>query len=591
VGAIAILACDERADAQVVSRMLDPVPHRGTSRAIASTGSITLGVLGDGDAWITEADGWMAAFVGRLDNPETVWREIGRSEEPPPDPATILLRAARRRGTVDAAGLMRGRFVFAIAHGDELEVGRDQIGYLPLFVAERPHKTVLATEIKQVLAGLDREPREPNTVFLQGLVFGADTDWRITPYAGVERLPRASTVTYRLGRHTGSRRYWDPSRLVETRRIGLDEAAEEFAALIDEAVARVITGNDAIGLSGGIDSPTVAAFAAPRHLELSGSPLLAVSAVFPDHPDVDEMPYIQAVVDDLALDLKTFRQVARPLEDLEEWVRVLDGPGVVPSIPAIAEMYRLTRSLGRSTLLTGELAEYVYNYEFRTLGHLIAHLRWKAARDRVAESRAAGRSWGSLGREIALSLAPSPLYRYWTLRKGSGSRLSWLEPGHFPPPLSSRDIPTPRARWSSMQTVPIVSDYPVHGDDVELCTAWCGITLRTPIADVDVWEYALSLPAEVKYPTVLKKGLVRRAMRGHVPDVILDRRDKTLFDSHGLDLIDYDALRRWLFGTGHRMEGVDYDLLAHKLEHRELTLVEEGTVNTVARIHAFLDQW
>jgi asparagine synthase (glutamine-hydrolysing) len=591
VGAIAILACDERADAQVVSRMLDPVPHRGTSRDIASIGSITLGVLGDGDAWITEAEGWIAAFVGRLDNPATVWREIGRAEEPPPDPATILMQAARRRGTVDAAGLMRGRFVFAIAHGDELEVGRDQIGYLPLFMAERARHTLVATEIKQVLAGLNGEPREPNTEFLHGLVFGADTDWRITPYAGVERLPRASTVTFRLGRRTGSHRYWDPTGLVESRDIGLDEAAEELAHLVGQAVERVVTGNDAIGLSGGIDSPTVAAFAAPRHRELSGTPLLAVSAVFPDHPDVDEMPYIQAVVDDLELDLRTFRQVAGPLDDLEHWVRVLDGPGVVPSVPAIAEMYRLTRSLGRSTLLTGELAEYVYNYEFRTLGHLLAHFRWRAAATRIREARSGGRGWASLGREIALSLAPSPLYRSWTLHKGAGQRFTWLDPSHFVPPLPSSEIPSPRRRWSVTQAVPIAPVYPVHGDDVEMCTAWCGIALRTPIADVDVWEYALSLPAEVKYPTVLKKGLVRRAMRGHVPDVILDRRDKTLFDSHGIDLIDYAELQRWILGTKHRLDGIDYDMLGERLERRALPLVEEGTANTVARIHAFLDQW
>jgi asparagine synthase (glutamine-hydrolysing) len=591
MGAIAVQTCDEPVEPQSVLRMLDPVPHRGAVRACATTGPVAVAVLGHGnDAWLAERDGWVAAFVGRLDNVERIRREFPSDGDRSLDPAGLLLAGARRNGVAGTVARMRGRFAFAVAHNDALEVGRDHLGNMPFFVAERPRRSVFATEIKQVLAGLPDEPQEPDLTFLEGLMFGVEGDWRITPYRGVERLPRASVVTYQAGRRQSVGRYWEPSPLLESRRVGRNEAAEGLAAVLEEAVSRVVTGQDAIGLSGGIDSPTVAAFAAPRHLEIAGRPLLALSAVFPEHPDVDEEPYVRKVVEDLGLELTTFQQVARPLEDLDRWVRVLDGPGVVPSIPAIAEMYRLTTSQGRSTLLTGEFAEYVYNYEYETLGYLIARRRWSAARSRVSQHRASGRTFASLGREIALSLAPTPLYRWWKVGRGGSAQVPWIDPArHIPPPQASA-IPGIRERWANVQLLPATMDFPVHGDDVEACAAACGIVLRTPIDDPDVWEFMLSLPAEVKYPTVLKKGLVRDAMRGRVPDVILDRTDKTLFDSHGMSLIDYETLHRWLF-NGHRLSGIDYERLSNRLENREVTLKELDTVHQLARIHAFLERW
>ena len=40
----------------------------------------------------------------------------------------------------------------------------------------------------------------------------------------------------------------------------------------------------------------------------------------------------------------------------------------------------------------------------------------------------------------------------------------------------------------------------------------------------------LSLPAEAKHPDSNYKGLVRRLLRGRVPDEILDRTQKTVFN-------------------------------------------------------------
>ena len=60
--------------------------------------------------------------------------------------------------------------------------------------------------------------------------------------------------------------------------------------------------------------------------------------------------------------------------------------------------------------------------------------------------------------------------------------------------------------------------------DEQICKAW-GITVTPPLMDKRVVEFALSLPPQER----VGKKLLRAAMRGIVPDAILDRKDKKGF--------------------------------------------------------------
>src|SRR5256885_1454138 len=76
-----------------------------------------------------------------------------------------------------------------------------------------------------------------------------------------------------------------------------------FKELMSQAVARTLSGRDVVSLSGGIDSPAVASYAAPIHLQMSGHPIGALSAFFPAYPDVDESRYIKVVCKHLEIPL------------------------------------------------------------------------------------------------------------------------------------------------------------------------------------------------------------------------------------------------------------------------------------------------
>jgi asparagine synthase (glutamine-hydrolysing) len=49
-----------------------------------------------------------------------------------------------------------------------------------------------------------------------------------------------------------------------------------------------------------------------------------------------------------------------------------------------------------------------------------------------------------------------------------------------------------------------------------------GIEVRVPFLDANLTAYALSLPASIKIRGMKKKWLLRRALRGILPDAILD---------------------------------------------------------------------
>jgi asparagine synthase (glutamine-hydrolysing) len=77
--------------------------------------------------------------------------------------------------------------------------------------------------------------------------------------------------------------------------------------------------------------------------------------------------------------------------------------------------------------------------------------------------------------------------------------------------------------------------------------------------------------------------------RGRVPDVILDRRDKTVFNESMQDRLDYDELKRWLMVSDVEIPGVDYGLLRQRLEDRSLSLAEYRWARDLAGSHAFVE--
>src|SRR5207244_11004652 len=152
----------------------------------------------------------------------------------------------------------------------------------------------VGSEGKQVIAGTVLV-REPNLDVLELLFYGRFIQETPSPMKGIERLPHCTVLAVNSSGVSKPRRYWNPEGILETARFSPDEIGQRFSHVFEQAVARGLRGQDVISLSGGIDSPAVAAYAAPLYQKLMGRQISALSHVFPQHPKVDERRYIEVI--------------------------------------------------------------------------------------------------------------------------------------------------------------------------------------------------------------------------------------------------------------------------------------------------------
>lgn len=565
---------------------LRAAPHRGLDMSSISTGQVEIAISrrpGDTTVDVASAGEWAAAIHGRIDNAGELSSRLDPDSNSVLGGASLLIAAFRRWGT-EALGELRGAFAGCVTDGRALWCFRDHLGSRPLFFRDHAGTFIVATEVKQVVAAAEIS-RQPNLEAIERLYYrGIGPD---TAIQGVMRLSHRGLIEvddrgYRQQAH------WDPSEILETSRMDVDEAVESLRSMLTTIVPRHLSGADAIALSGGIDSSTVAAFAREQHGGQSDGLLAAYTATYPNHPSVDESRYTLEIADHLGIPLTTYQHTKSPLEDVSRWVDLADGPW--ESLPAavVLEGYELARSLGADTVLTGELAEYVMTVHTGLLGHFLLRGRLGVLRKQLKMRHQGGRSTSSLLRELARDAIPAPLGKLYSRLSGKYSTFfpDWVRPEgakHYRSDITSRA----RDKWAARQLV-ATRGTTAAIEANEIIADSVGVSVRRPLADRDLWEFFLALRAEVKFPDPQSKALIRRAGRGRVPDSVLNRTDKTVFDEHMLDTAPYDTLARLIDDSEYRMPRVDYELLRSRLAERALPPTHLVWAYDLARVHAFI---
>jgi asparagine synthase (glutamine-hydrolysing) len=574
--------------------MLAAAPHRGSQTQIVGRGAITLGTSDDPDlpeASIAEDDDLIVAFTGRLDNADELRKQLDEAQTRPAGESSASVVAAMfRRYREEAPALLRGSFAVAITDGTRLWAFRDQLGFRSLFHRASAGRVFVASEAKQVAAGAGI-PREPDLDVLEAIFYMELGDETPSAIHGVARLPK-STILRADRDAVRQRRYWRPESLLETADASPEEIAPRFEMLMTQSVERVMTGDDCLSLSGGIDSPAVAAFAAPSHERLFNAPLAAFSALYPDQPSVDESELIRLVADRFGMPMHSYDRTAKPMEGMRDWVDLFDGPVPTILISDAHEHYSKARALGFRTMLTGEIAEFVFDMRSGVLPHLVRQGRLGSASRRAGAQLGKGVSPLAVARQVVSGFEPTFVARA-TARRHPAIQVArapaWLDKAHLQRGSQRRPRPAGQ-RWRLSQLAAFVGPGLTMESD-EVLQQVCGIRSRRPWADVDLWSFFLSLPAEVKYPDSSYKGLVRSLLRGRVPDEILDRPEKTVFNDSIAARIDYGELRRWLVDPGWRMPGVDYACLRDRLVSEEMDVLEFIWAKDLAATHAFVSLW
>jgi asparagine synthetase B (glutamine-hydrolysing) len=575
-------------NADTLRDMLAITPYRGTIQQILIHGACVLGIAYAEDwrnASIASKGDLAVAVEGTIDNIDDLSRELVGSVAPrtAEAPAELLIAAFRAYGQ-DTPARLRGVFAAVVTDGSSLWCFRDHLGYSPLYYRRDERGILVASEAKQIVVGSGIRT-EPDLDLLESLYYSIDVPEETRcPLRGVSRVPQRK-VLVAGAQSMRTTVFWDPQSVLETARYSPTDLKDRFEQLMTQSVTRMMTEETIVSLSGGIDSSAIAAFAAPVYFKTTGRPLPALSVVWPGVPTVNEQRYVELLATQFGMDLHTYEPHARPLDGLEDWVRRCDSPLMAAPLAQSTEFFRLARQLGARTILTGDLAEFVFDTGQRhLLPYLLYRGRFGAVRRYLGAYRARGASRIALARQVIKAFAPDSIVDARERAKYRPRMPDWLDTARME--RVAAPLPPRSRRWREWQ-VGVLSYPNLAAESGAIGEATYGVRVRCPWGDVDLWEFFLSMQAETKFPDVdPPKLLVRRLLRGRVPDEILLRR-KQYADAAVLAMIDYPLLQRLVVPAGYKMPGVDYGRLAERLRRGDLRPTEVAYAYGLAAIHAF----
>lgn len=498
--------------------MLRAAAHHGPCRAIALDRMAGLGEADRAGAGIAgEAGGLRAAFSGRLHERDELARLLDLHVDGPPTDARLVL-AAYRRWDDGCADRLLGDFAFVVWDPERrrLVAARDATGTRTLFTARIPGGWLLASEVGQ-LAAHPEAAFPPHAAAVRRLLELDLGDVGMTFWHGVRRMPPGHVLTLDET-EAKLRRYWRPDRLPELRLPAHADYAEQFRALLAEAVRCRLDGSEPVAclFSGGVDSSSMLSMAHAVR-EPSTPPIKAFSMVFPAAP-VDDRRYVEAVRSRWGADVTYVRPpVLAPVRGLDAALARMRGPFVDAHHHVLEALFSACTAAGCRVVLTGLRGDDV----FGGLGYLADRLGTLRLAGLGAELDAWASVVGGSRRRLLWSLCVLPWLR-------------WAQPVKRllrPPALAPVRLAQPRAlpgRLARAEALDLVTGPMtiLTTELFELNAASHGLVPAYPFWDRRVVEFLLAVPVDVRIGGGVTKRLLREAMAGIAPEANLQRRDK-----------------------------------------------------------------
>src|SRR5436190_1709343 len=553
---------------RVVS-MRDVITHRGPdeaglhidSRAALGHRRLSIVDLKTGQQPLSNEDGtiWVI-FNGEIYNHADIRPELesrGHRYRTKSDTETIV-HAYEEWGD-DCVHRFRGMFAFAVwdAPKRRLLLVRDRLGIKPLYWSRTADALLFGSEIKALLAS-DLIRPEPNYAVLHEVLSTRYTAGEDTLFKGIYKLLPGHLLVFEQGT-VSTRQYWDvPGRSAEASRstgtphagsigkerepLGERNPVARFRELLEESVRLRLMADVPLGmfLSGGIDSSAIAALMA----RMIDRPLQTFSVAFKERA-FNELEYARDVATAIGADRHEIVIDDRDFFGaLPKLVWHDDEPIAHPSSVPLYFVSALARD-HVTVVLTGEGSDELlagYGKYVRLEWNWRAGTIYERVMPRFARNGIASALVPRLPRSIAryanrsfLTMDRTPeamfLDNFASIRLGDQRRL--LAPGlrdlatgaraygqsldYFNKPNGHSTL-LDRLLYADVKTYLV--ELLMKQDQMSMAAS---IESRVPFLDHKLVEFAASLPDEWKLNGLTTKRILREAMKGVVPDSVLNR--------------------------------------------------------------------
>ncbi|MCX6682911.1 MAG: asparagine synthase (glutamine-hydrolyzing) [Methanoregula sp.] len=431
----------------------------------------------------------------------------------------VILHAYEEWGT-ECLPRLNGMWAFALwdEKKQQLFCARDRFGIKPFYYTEAGGSFLFASEIKALLAHPEAGKKPDDETLLTYLAWGVLDHSKKTMFDGIFQLRPAHAMVIEANGHPSQFQYWDINvNPAVTSDITDKDAASHLLSHLRDAVRIHLRSDVAVGtcLSGGIDSSTLAVLInelirleAPLSV---GSRQKTFSAVFTD-PRFDESRYIDEVVAVSGVDAyRTEPSAGQVWDDLQKILYMQDEPFGSLSIYAQYCVMRLAAERvkvvldgqGADELLAGYLA-----YEWSYIRGLVTSFHWYTA---FCEKIGALRHY----RGFFWCALPQLFVR-------SGRRR--LLKGDIPK-VSRYGGTLDQVLYRELTSTNLTAL--LHYEDRNAMAF--SIESRVPYLDLHLVEYIASLPLDQKIRAGVTKHVLRRAVKGLIPESIRCRMDKMGF--------------------------------------------------------------
>jgi len=446
----------------------------------------------------------------------------------------VLLRAYQAWG-VDCLVRVNGMFAVALwdARKRTLWLARDRFGEKPLYLARGPEGVVFASEMKAILA-VRPELRKANQKSVFRYLARGDLDLdQESFFEGIESLPPAHYLVLDENGRGTARRYWRSQAAdVPSNR---KAAVERFRELVFDAVRLRLRSDVPVGssLSGGLDSSTiVAAIDASKSAQFVQQKTFSARFHSAAH---DEGRFIDIVTYQVSAESHAvWVEPDAFMAEFDEMQWHQEEPIASASPFAQWQVMRLAAEHDTTVLLDGQGADEILAGYDQAHGMFWAHWLRKGRLDRAV------REVGAFGKRYHGFREPALFAAYYSLPGTARDALAEIyyhsadlvapgmhntfSPAHVDTDAPFRDrLRNEMVRWQATTQLP---EFLRYADRNSMAF---GREVRLPFLDHRVVEYCFGLPPKMLLSDAVTKVILRDAMRGIVPDRILDRKDKLAY--------------------------------------------------------------
>jgi asparagine synthase (glutamine-hydrolysing) len=479
--------------------------------------------------------GCTVTWDGRLDNREELCRRLNRQNQDTATDPGLVLAAYKQWGVAGFSELVGD---WALALWDEAErkliLARDCFGVRPLFY-KLEHDSITWCSILEPLVLSSKHQLTLDSEYLAGCIcpyprLGA------TPYGEIKAVVPAHFFEVHVGGEQRSERYWSLDPNIRIRYRSDMEYEEHFRELLRNSVRQRLRSDRPVlcELSGGLDSSSIVCISNAIRKNETGPEISTISYFDSDEPSGDERPYIAIIEEALGkpgnhismseFNRRTQTDAIQPLPAEYFCARpgyfrkFLHWDETVAAIQERAHARVILSGLGGDEFLGGVQYEALELLEYMLAGNFVSFVRsifeWSLARRKPLTTLTKD-IWKLVYARQSLDFFAKP-----------SAPPAWLrqQPTRPDPVLHSftswrnsapAHLCAESARYSLASMLSCI-DPPLVGVSEK----------RYPYLDRSLYSFLAAIPREQVIRPRERRSLMRRSLRGLVPDTVLSRKSK-----------------------------------------------------------------